>query len=353
MRRLFRSKIFIFLILGFIIGTLIILEINFSFLPLPGKNNKSAKETVHTVKRETIKQTLTISGKIDADEKSTVRFQSSGKIAWIGVKKGDSVKKYQALASQDTAELQKNLKKYLNTYMDSRWDFEQTKDEYREPAQGYWNLSWDQRRGLDRALQKAQFDMESSVLDVEIKNIALRSATIYSPIDGIVTRIDTPFPGIYATPTQAEFEIINPDSLYFSLLPDQTEVTNLSASMSAEIILDAYPDEKISGTIRDIAFTPKTGETSTVYEVKIQSALNDPSHTRYRLGMTGDATFTILEKRDVLAIPPTFIKSENGKKYVLKQSAKKKEKIFIETGAESDDLVEITGGLAEGDVIYD
>ena len=37
----------------------------------------------------------------------------------------------------------------------------------------------------------------------------------------------------------------------------------------------------------------------------------------------------------------------------MKKTGDKKEKIYVETGIESEDMIEIIGGLAEGDVIYD
>ncbi len=315
------------------------------------QTKKAVKEVTHTVKRETIKQTLTVTGKLDAKEKITLRFQSSGLLALVGVKEGDVVTKYQAIAGLDQAELQKNLQKYLNTYENERRDFDQTKDEYREPSQRYWGLTWDQRNDADRALQKAQFDLNSAVLDVELKNIALKYATLISPIAGVVTKVGSPIAGVNVTPTQAEFEIVNPDSIYLSVLPDQTEVSTITSSQSADIVFDAFPDTHIQGFVQSVAFTPKTGETSTVYEVDVRFPLD--TIAKYRIGMTADATFTTAEKPDVLAIPIRFLKSENGKNYVMRKTIKGKEKQYVQIGIESDDMTEITGGLAEGDILYD
>jgi len=351
MKAFFGNKIVWFFLIGIIIG---ILVWKFVIIPRQTNSNGSSKQqNAFTVKKDTIKETLTISGELDAEEKITLRFQSSGLISWIGVKQGDVVKKNQLIASLDQNEQKKNLEKYLNTYLDSRWDYDQTKDEYRQPAQNYWGLSWDQRNDVDRAFQKAQFDLNNAVLDVELKNILLKYTNLFSPIDGIITKVAAPVAGVYVTATQSEFEVINPNSLYFSLLPDQTEVTKLAASMSAEIVFDSYPDEKIMGTVENIAFTPKSGETNTVYEVKIHYPLIDGSNTKYRIGMTGDATFTILEKPNVLTIPFSYLKTEKDKKYVMKKTSNKKEKNFVDVGIESDQTVEIIGGLAEGDIIYD
>jgi len=350
MKAILRNKILWFFLIGLVVG---ILVWKFIIIPKQEIGGNGTKITTYTVKKDTLRETLTISGELEAEEKITLRFPFSGLTSWVGVKKGDFVKKNQVIASLDQKELRKTLEKYLNTYMDSRWDFEQTKDEYRQPAQGYWGLPWEQRNDIDRALQKAQFDLNNSVLDVELKDITLKYANLISPINGIVTKIDAPVAGVHVTSTQSEFEITNPDSLYFSLLPDQTEVTKLNASMSASILFDSYTEENVAGYIEIIDFTPKTGETNTVYEVKIRFPLQDETHTKYRLGMTGDATFTILEKPDVLVIPLTAVKIEKDKKFVYKKTGNKKEKVYVDVGIESDQMVEITGGLAEGDVIYD
>jgi len=313
--------------------------------------NKTKKKSTYIVKKQILKETLSISGSIEAEEKVTLRFQNSGLLAWVGVKEGDSVSKYQVLASLDQQELQKTLQKYLNTYENKRRDFDQTSEEYRQPSQGYWGLTWDQRNEVDRVLQKAQYDLNSAVLDVELKNIALRYATLISPIAGIVTRVATPIAGVNVTPTQAEIDVVNPASLYLSILPDQSEVTKITSSMSAGIIFDAYPDASVSGSISSIGFAPKTGESSTVYEVKLRFPI--VPNQAYRIGMTGDAVFTITEKQDVIAIPASYLKTENGKTYVMRKINNKPTKTYVTLGSEGDDLIEITSGLAEGDVLYD
>ena len=76
------------------------------------KNNISSKAKnkvdSYKIKREDIREILTLSGEIDAEEKATLKFQTSGRLSWVGVKEGDYVKKYQSLASLDKRELQNN-----------------------------------------------------------------------------------------------------------------------------------------------------------------------------------------------------------------------------------------------------
>ncbi len=303
------------------------------------------KQQMYTVMRQTIKQTLTLSGAMEAEQKSTLRFQTGGRLAWVGVKLGDTVRRYQAVASLDQRDVKKNLEKKLNSYLKTRWDFEQTQDD---------NEGKIITDALKRILEKSQFDLNNSVLDVELQALSIEYATLMSPIEGIVTRISAPYPGVnISTPTQAEFDIVNPKTVYLQITPDQTDVTKLKADMRGEIVMDSYPDQKFTGVIGTIAFEPKTGEPSTAYETKVLLDGLDNTAYKLRIGMTGDSTFTLQEKPDVLALPSAYIKRENGKKYVWKKMGKNKEKAYIETGLESESLVEVTRGLWEGDVIYD
>lgn len=243
-----------------------------------------------TEANQDIEEALSLSGKIDAEEKVSLHFPAAGKMVWVGVKEGDFVQKFQGVASLDQRELQKKLSRFLDTYMDSRWSFDQAKDDNSEQETG--GLTEKLRNKAKRLIDQAQFDLNKSVTDVEIQNLAIESAFLSTPIEGIVTKVTTPFAGVNVTATEAEFEIVNPQTIYFSILADQTEVVNLKEGMRGEIVLDSYPDKKISGTVSKISFTPKEDETGTVYEVQMSLDI-DNSGYQYRLGMTGDVTFDL------------------------------------------------------------
>lgn len=303
---------------------------------------------MYIVQRNTLTETLTLTGKIEAEEKATLQFQSAGRLSWVGVKEGDSVKKYQGIASLDQRELQKKIERYLNTYSKARWTYDQTKDENEELTSS--GLTEELRSKASRLIDQAQFDLNNAVLDVEMQTLAKEYAYLYTPINGIVIRADVTQAGVNIIPTQAQFEIVNPETMYFSVNADQTEVVKLWESQQGEIILDAYPDKTLFGDIYDISFTPKQGESGTVYEVKIHL---DDSVAQYRLGMSGDITFTLREAPNVIAIPSAYIVSENDKNYVEKKIGDKKKRVEITLGSEVDGEVEIVQGLDEGDVIYE
>ena len=70
-------------------------------------------ETTVTPKRKNITDQITLSGSVDANSKAELRFQTSGQLAWVGVKVGDKVRKYQAIASLNKDQLKKQLQKIL------------------------------------------------------------------------------------------------------------------------------------------------------------------------------------------------------------------------------------------------
>lgn len=301
--------------------------------------NRNAPKKVATAKvlRGDLQTELTISGKVDANEQAALRFQTSGYLTWVGVKEGDYVKKYQTLASLDRDQVQKTMQKYLAAYTKDRNSFDQGQDDYKD------KIFTDE---IKRTLSDNQMDLNSAVLDVEIANLAVKYSSLWTPIEGIVVHIENPNAGVNVTPSSSEIDVVNPKSVYFSALADQTEVTQIAEGKEGDLVLDSYPDKKFFGRVDKISFTPKTGETGTVYEVKFNfDGSNDLS--QYKMGMTGDLTFVTDKKTGVLYLPNKFVKSSGGKKYVLVN----KEKVYVETGMETDNAIEIVSGLSEGQTV--
>ena len=300
---------------------------------------------IETVKaeRKDLTRTLISPGKIAAETQAVLQFQTSGRLVWVGARQGDRVERFQAIASLDKQELQKQLQKELNDYLISRWDFEQTSGEI-----DYWNHWFELSDETRRNLETSRFSVDNSVIAVELANIALKNSTLYSPIGGIVVEADSPLAGVNITPSQARFVIIDPESVYFSLEIDEEDIVDISLGMPVEINLDAFSDSK-QGVVSDVAFTPVASTGSPKYEVKV--SLNEGnSDLKFKLGMEGDGEVVLERKTDVLSLP---IESLHGTKnawvYVLENGEKVKKDITI--GLETDERVEILSGLGEGDEV--
>jgi len=308
---------------------------------------KTEVEEKMMVKKQNLKETLTLSGEIDAKEKVNLKFQTSGRLAWVGVKEGDYVKKYQAIASLDKRDLKNRLDKYLNNYLKQRNSFEQTKDDYEET---YEFSTGDLHKRAKRILENSQYDLNSAVLEVEYQNLLLEYADLWTPIEGVVTHIDIPKAGVNITPANATFEIVNPKTLYFSATVEQADVVNLKEEMKGKLTLDSFSDFEDEVKISYISFSPKSGETGTVYEVKLELS-EKTKKLPLRLGMTGDVEFLIKEKNKVIALPSRFIKKDKKGSYVFVKKNNKRIKKYIEIGEEIDGKIVIKSGLSEGEII--
>ena len=305
----------------------------------------SPKVNTYTVERKTLKETLTVSGSIDANEQVTLNFQTGGRLTWVGVKEGDYVKKYQGIASLDQRSVEKYLQQSLNTYMSNRWDFEQTKQDNKDAQYKDGDVGDKMKRLID----KAQFSLNNAVISVELQSLAKEYSYLYTPIEGIVTRVDAPFAGVNVGVTST-YGVVNPKTVFFSATADQTEVPKIALGQKASILMDAYPDSVIEATLSSISYTPKVGDTGTTYEVKLFFK-ESTDVMKYRLGMTGDVEFVIKELNNVLVVPISYIKTEAGKKYVNVLVNGSNVKTEVKTGNEGDMDVEILSGIKAGDIL--
>lgn len=320
-----------------IIGLLILGATYFAYQKWRPKSIEEKYELA-PVTREDIRQTVTASGKIKSATQVDLKFQTSGWLAWVGVKEGDRVNKWQAIAGLDRRELQKDLQKYLLDFSKERADFdEDLKITYRDKAL---------TDTIGRILQKNQFDLDKAVLDVEIADIALKLATLVSPINGIVTRAEPPVSGSNITPTTAVYTVADPDHLVFEAEIDETDIGKLSAGQTAQLTLDAFPNQTLPLTVDSINFQSSTDAAgSTIYLVKF-NLTNDPDYP-FRLGMNGEVIITTNQKEAVLTLP---IEAVNNRQVQLVE-AKKIIKKEVATGIESDTEIEIISGLETGQIV--
>jgi multidrug efflux pump subunit AcrA (membrane-fusion protein) len=230
------------------------------------------------VTREDIRQTVTASGKVKSRLQLDLKFTTSGLLAWVGVKEGDRVKKWQAIASLDKRQLEKTLKKYLLDYSKERADFdEDLMVTYRDKVL---------TDTISRILGKNQSDLDKAVLDVEIQDLAVKLATLTSPIDGIITRAEPPVAGVNITPTTAVYTVADFNQLMFEAEIDEADIGQISAGQPAELLLDAFPGKPISLTVSRIDFDATTDTSgATIYQAELD--FTSPPPDQLRLGLNG------------------------------------------------------------------
>ena len=297
-----------------------------------------------TTTRGNISDTLELSGKVKADSYASLKFLAGGLVTYVGPKSGDTVKKWQTLASVDTRQLQKTMEQKLNLYAMQRATFDQTVDDNNNSVP-----SGDLGNTLSRLLAKNQYQLDNTVKDVEYQSLYLQLSKLISPISGVLIQSPITTAGVQVGPTDA-WIVIDPKTLYLSGDLDETDLKRVSVGQKVNVSLDAYPDLKITSSVTSIAYSPKETTTGTTYEVKI--GLTDVPTDSLRLGLNGTAAVVLSEKDNVLTLPMSAISNNAGKSFVYVKSGNKYSEKTVETGIENGGVVEILGGLSEGDHVY-
>lgn len=295
------------------------------------------------VRKGEIVEEMTLSGEVGAVFYAKMAFESSGKILSVGVSEGDSVYKGQFLAKLDTTLLSADYQRALSDLRAAEAVLERVYDDVKGHSADESFTQKETRTTYEVAKDKA-YDAVAKA------KRSLDGATLTAPFAGIVTHLANPFSGVNVSVTQTQVELIDPKSMYFEVLADQTEVTLISEGESVAITLDSFEDKTFSGKVAMVSFVPKEGETGSIYKVKVDFNGVDLQSMPFKIGMTGDANFVLEKKGDVLYVPQEYVRNDKNGRYV-KVDAKGK-KVYVETGIESEDSIEITDGLSEGRVIY-
>ncbi len=303
-----------------------------------------ATYTQYSVSKADLQETFELSGKVDAGSSATLRFSAGGLITYLGAKEGDTIKKWQTLASIDTRQLQKTLEQKLNLYSVQRGTFDQTIDDNDNSIP-----DGDLGRTLKRLLEKNQYQLDNTVKDVEYLDLSVKLSRLTSPVSGILIHSPVDVSNVQVTPTDT-WVVVDPDTLYFSADLDETDLKRVSVGQKVIITLDAYPDKQIESSIQSISYSPKETTAGTTYEVTLnipRSQLSD-----LRLGLNGTAAIILTEKSGVLTLPSSALSGSGSNTVVLVKSGNKYSEKVIETGIENGGVVEILSGLGESDHVY-
>ena len=291
-----------------------------------------------------IVQSLDVSGNINAHESATLRFAAASKLTWLPIKEGDTVKKFQAIAAVDSRQMQKQMDIDQNLHGIQFRSTEQVLDN--NNYYGAQGLTEAQRR----TVESSQLQLRDTALGAEIQDIAIKNATMVSPIKGLVTKIDQPNVGAVTMPTDT-IQVVNPATVFFSVIVDEADIGKVSLGQEATIVLDAFPDQKLNSRVERIAFTPSPSQNGGLgYQVNLSLPVDNTLHL-YRMGMSGDAFIVLSQKTQVLSIPTDAITQRNGVDTVEVLKNGQPVKVDIKTSISDGNYTEVTSGLATNDVV--
>ncbi len=317
----------------FIIGLIILIGAGWFFF---GRPKKTEPLVFAKVSRETIRSTISSSGILTGKNSATLRFKSSGKLAYMGVKAGDKVTLGQSIASLDTQDLNIALQQAENSLVAAQAAAQKVEDDVKDH-------SADESFTQKQTRTAAQTTRDSAFDNVKEARLAIANAVITAPFSGTIT--DANFlPGQVITAADTIAQIVDFSAVYFDTDVDEADIGKVAIGQKAEVSLNAYSDKTFTGTVTEI--TPQTKTLSTGATVVTVRVLLDNPNINLIANLNGDATIITSEKTNVLTIPQDALKDETT---VLVKKDKAIITTPIQTGLQSDTNVEAVSGLTENE----
>lgn len=290
------------------------------------------------VKKQDIKSIVSSSGSLTGKSVANLKFKSAGKLAYIKVKAGDTVSKDDIIAGLDTQDLNIELQQAQNTLRDKQATAQKIEDDVKDHSS-------DETFAQRATRTAAQAARDSAYDSVKAAQRAFQDTVITSPISGIVTQAIA-VSGQTVTAADIIAQIVDTSGTYFDTDVDEADIGKVSVGMMAEITLDAYSAKAFKGSVDQIL--PQTKTTSsgaTVVTVRIKM-LDLPD--AFVNGLSGDSSIITETALNVLTIPIEALRDDNS--VVIKTASGIVSKKVV-TGIQSDNSIEIKGGISENDKV--
>ncbi len=260
---------------------------------------------------------IEVVGTVQASTKS-VMPKVAGEIKEIYVEKGDHVEAGQLLAKIDDLQYQVQYLSALNDYEASS------------------NLG--ERMKQVKKLQ----------LDLAEKNLGYTNIT--APVSGVISEVNVTEKDVVGTATAA-FTIVEDNNLKVKVAIDEIDIPLIREGMEATIIFDSL-NLKLPGKISWISPTATTDMGIVVIPIEIEFE-EDVNQYSIISGMTADVEIVTLKLEGTVAVPKDAIQEgPDGVKLVYKLTSEGgMEPVQVQTGRETDKMVEITSGLSKEDVV--
>ena len=342
-KRKSRRKLYI----GLGIGGLILLLIIGSVIS--GKREPAIPVTTEKATRRTIVETVAATGKVQPETEVKISPEVAGEIIELPVEDGKEVKKgqlilkirpdsYQALFDQQQAAIStaESVSGQQKASMEkAEQDLKQAEDLFQKKLISQTEMlaaqtTYDAAKSM---YQSGLHSIEGAKASSSQARDQLSKTTIYSPLDGVVTVLNSKLgERVVATNQFAGTEVMRVADLnHMQAVVDvnENDVVHVKLGDQAKVSIDAYGDRKFNGTVEQIANTGKTTGTGTQeevtnFEVKIRL---DGHNMRLRPGLSCTADIQTNMVKDVVAVPMQSVTIRTGDSNLSPEEIEQKKKI--------------------------
>jgi HlyD family secretion protein len=310
------------------------------------KREKPIPVTTEKAARKTILQIVSATGKVQPETEVKISPEVAGEIIELPVTDGMNIKKgdllvrikpdsYRALLEQQEAAISSakatNLQQKA-TMLKTEQDLKRADDMFTKKT-----ISIQEYNAAQAAADVAKNTYESSLHEIERAQAAssqardqLSKTTIYSPLDGTVTLLNSKLgERLVATGQFAGTEVMRVADLskmQAVIDVNENDVPNVKIGDKANVKIDAYGDRKFKGIVAQIGNTGKTTgsgtqEEVTNFEVKINL---DHGDVLLRPGLSCTADIETSMVKDAVAVPMQAVTIRTGESNLSPEEIEKK-----------------------------
>jgi HlyD family secretion protein len=289
------------------------------------KKDKGIPVTTEKAVRKTITQLVTATGKIQPEVEVKIAPEVSGELIDIPVKEGQIVHKGDLLLRIKPDSYRAQVESQQAALSGSRASVEQQRAQVQKAEQDYKRVqnlyaqhlvSEQDRKAAETSYDVAKAALHTSEFDVQRVEGGLRQiselmnkTTIVSPADGAISAMESRVgERVVGTSQFAGTEVMriaDLSKMEAQVNVNENDVVNVKVGDQAAISVDAYPDRKIRGVVREIASTAQTKNAGTQEEVTnflVKISVTDHS-VQLRPGMSATADIETSTVQNAVAVP--------------------------------------------------
>lgn len=279
---------------------------------LNSKETKKVGYETQVIRRGTIEETVSSTGTIQAKGSVEVLTQLTGTIEAVYVDFNDRVRQGQLLAELDKSMLLLSLREQEAALRKAKAKVEESQATYDR------NLQLQKRNLISESdlltsktnLESAKADLESTQVAYEKARLNLEQyAKILSPINGIVLErnIDKGQTVVANSGSVTRLFTLaeNLENLEIYALVDEIDIGKIREGQEVRFTVEAFPDRKFTGKVRQIRKMPTTSNNIVNYTVVIDS--KNPNNLLLP-GLTATVEFLVNRKENVVVVPNSALK---------------------------------------------
>lgn len=307
-----------------------------------------APEDIVVVKRGLLQTGPRISGTLEASQVASVRAETGGTVVAIGVELGDRVKQGDLLARVEAkalGDVTTSARAALTSAQAQR-DLAMREVERTEALVKGGAVA---QRELDRVrsqLAAAEAGVTQARAQVSSSSSQLGDATVRAPIAGVVARRTVNKGDVVMMGTEL-YQIIDPSTMRLDASVASDDLAALTPGKTVNFEVRGYPGQKFAGQISRIA--PAADPVTRQIQVLVE--IPNPGN-KLIAGLYAEGRIAV-EEREALIVSLAAIDTAGDQPTVLrvKDGALERSVVALGLRDERAETVEVTSGLADGDVI--